>query len=121
MEEALIEEVRCYPCLRKTDERSHKDKVARENAWKEVAKKVNLTVEEVPKKWKNMRDKFVKEHKKVKEVKSGDPGPPYKPSWKLYELLLFLKDSIRHQPTSSNFPPEATEELVPTPNTSTSI
>ena len=52
----------------------------------------------LPKKWKSMRDRFVRELRKIKELKSGDPGPPYKPSWPLFELLLFLSDSVHHRP-----------------------
>ena len=57
-----------------------------------------LRVEDCQKKRKSMRDRFVRELRKVKELKSGDPGPPYKPSWPLFELLLFLSDSVRHRP-----------------------
>ena len=35
--------------------------------------------------------------KKVKKRKSGEEGPPYKPSWRLFECLTFLQDSIRHR------------------------
>lgn len=35
--------------------------------------------------------------KKVKQRKSGEEGPPYKPSWRLFECLTFLQDSIRHR------------------------
>ena len=34
--------------------------------------------------WKAMRDKFVRELKKVKGRKSGDAGPRYSPSWPLF-------------------------------------
>ena len=40
MEETLIEEVRGYLCLWKHSELSYKDRTARENAWKEIARKV---------------------------------------------------------------------------------
>ena len=60
--------------------------------------RVGTALRNVKKKWKSIRDRFVRELKKVKNQRSGDPGPPYKPSWSLYNLLLFLVDSVRHRP-----------------------
>ena len=39
----------------------------------------------------------MKELKKVKTRKSGDAGPAYTPYWRLFEVLSFLQDSIRHR------------------------
>ena len=47
--------------------------------------------------WKSLRDKFVKELRKVKARKSGDKGPPYVSPWKLYRALTFLTDSVKHR------------------------
>jgi len=47
------------------------------------------------KKWKNIRDNFVREFKKTKK-RSGDKAPPYIPKWKYYTALLFLRDTVRH-------------------------
>ena len=44
-----------------------------------------------------MRDKFVRELKKVKGGKSGDAGPAYSPSWPLFDLLQFLTDTVKHR------------------------
>ena len=55
------------------------------------------TAEECQRKWRSVRDRFVRETKKVKERKSGDPSPPYTPVWELNGMLTFLKDQIKHQ------------------------
>ena len=34
-----------------------------------------LSCDDVQKRWKCFRDRFVREQKKIKEKKSGDPGP----------------------------------------------
>ena len=47
--------------------------------------------------WKAMRDKFVRELKKVKGGKSGDAGPAYSPTWPLFDVLLFLTDTVKHR------------------------
>ena len=43
-EEALIEQVRLFPCLWQTTSKSYKDLRVRENAWKEVADQVYVAV-----------------------------------------------------------------------------
>ena len=49
-------------------------------------------------KWKNLRDQFVHELKKVKKKrKTGEEGPLYVPSWELYSNKLFLQDSVKHR------------------------
>ena len=47
------------------------------------------------KRWKAIRDKFLKEVKKRKSC-SGDEGPPFKSNWPLFNMLLFLSESVRH-------------------------
>ena len=47
--------------------------------------------------WKAIREKFVKEVKKRKSC-SGDEGPPFKSNWPLFDMLLFLSDSVRPRP-----------------------
>ena len=44
-----------------------------------------------------MRDKFVREVKKVKEGKSGDAGPAYSPRWPLFDSLQFLTNTVKHR------------------------
>ena len=48
------------------------------------------TLEQCSTKWKSLRDKFVKELRKVKARKSGDEGPPHVFLWKLCELITFF-------------------------------
>lgn len=57
-----------------------------------------LSVDECMKKWKGLRDKFVRELKKVKLRKSGDSGPMYVSCWAYFDSMSFLKDSVRHRP-----------------------
>ena len=47
--------------------------------------------------WKTMRDKYVRELKKVKCRKSGDAGPPYVSCWPLFGMMSFLNDTVRHR------------------------
>ena len=58
-------------------------------------------------KWRNLRDQFQREMKKVKKPRSGDPGSPsmstYSGKWVYFKKLLFLKDTMMPKRTDSNF------------------
>ena len=56
-----------------------------------------MTVEDAMKKWKNLRDYFVRENKKVKKRLSGSKGPPYVSRWPLFDIMSFITDSVRHR------------------------
>ena len=47
--------------------------------------------------WWAMRNKFGRELKKVKGHKSSDAGPVYSPSWPLFDVILFLTDTVKHR------------------------
>ena len=49
------------------------------------------------KKWKNLRDTFVRELKKVKTKKSGDEGPAYISRWPLFSAMMFVADTVKHR------------------------
>ena len=49
--------------------------------------------DECRKRWKCIRDKFVRELKKVNRSKSGDAGPSCLLCWPFYKVLLFFKDT----------------------------
>ena len=53
--------------------------------------------EECASKWKKLRDKFVREVKKIKRGKSGDAGLKYTPTWPLFPLMEFIGDTIKHR------------------------
>ena len=55
-----------------------------------------LDIEECQKRWKRLRDKYVREKKK-KKGKTGDAAPVVVSSWPLYEVLDFLRETVRHK------------------------
>ena len=79
--EHLIEAFRNFHCLWKVSCKAYKDLTARENAWKTVALETGGTTEQCSKKWKSLRDKYVRELKKINKPVSGDPGPRPTSSW----------------------------------------
>ena len=52
-------------------------------------------VELVQKRWKNLRERYTKEHKKKKK-QTGDSADEEK-EWEFYKLMNFLRDFIRHR------------------------
>lgn len=65
-------------------------------AWDHVAADVGSTSEICKKKWRGLRDTFIKEFRKVTKE-------PNKPSnWRYYNKLIFLTDQIRHTQETSD-------------------
>ena len=58
---------------------------------------VGYSDEDCLKRWKSLRDRFVREAKKVKENATSDGGSGYVPPWSLFHSMTFLMDSIRHR------------------------
>ena len=52
---------------------------------------------ECMKRWKTIKDQYVRELKKIKTKRSGDARPAYTPSWCLFDILSFLLESVRHR------------------------
>ena len=52
-------------------------------------------MEQCSKKWKNLRDHFVRE-KEEEETKWGE-GPSFVSRWPFFEMLTFLNDTVRHR------------------------
>ena len=57
----------------------------------------SVSIEDCQRKWKTLRDHFVRELKKVKNKKSGSAGPCYVPCWPLFDQMMFLKYSVKHR------------------------
>ena len=53
--------------------------------------------EDCIKRWKSLRDRFVREAKKIKENTTPGGVSVYVPPWSLFDSMSFLMDSIRHR------------------------
>ena len=59
---------------------------------------ISCSVEECQKRWKCIRDRYVRKLKKVKKKKTEDGlKDVYTSTWTLYPLLTFLNASVRHR------------------------
>ncbi|XP_070409412.1 uncharacterized protein [Nothobranchius furzeri] len=72
-EERLAEEVWKYEHLYNPSLKNYKDAQVICNSWKEIARILEVDVEQCMKKWRSMWDKFVR-MKKTLRGSSGDPG-----------------------------------------------
>ncbi|CAM4310221.1 unnamed protein product [Leuciscus chuanchicus] len=108
VEERLIEEVRKYDHLYNSSSAHYKDCQMANNSWKEIAQNVGLDVTDCMKRWKNLRDKFVRLRKKL-APRSGDPGGKKVPAF--YHFLSWLAPHVKHRETESNF--ETKEQTSP--------
>uniref|UniRef100_A0A1X7U507 MADF domain-containing protein n=1 Tax=Amphimedon queenslandica TaxID=400682 RepID=A0A1X7U507_AMPQE len=64
-DEALISHVRKYPCLYNNKSPDFKVVWKKENAWVEISKQLKSDVETVSKRWKTLRERYTKEHRKI--------------------------------------------------------
>lgn len=71
------------------------------NAWTQFTIRFFVSGLELQKRWKGIRDAYVKEVKKMKQVKSGSGA--VKSSYLYYKRLQFLQPTIKKNSTESNF------------------
>ena len=66
-----------------------------------------LSEDDARKKWRNLRDQFIKEFKKIPKGKSGDSqdrSVTYTGKWQYFKNLIFLKDTVVPRETEGNVP-----------------
>ena len=95
MGEALINLVRQYPVLWNKQDMMYKDSSYKEAKWKEIMEILHLNKEEVIRKWKFLRDTYVR-HKNNKS-KSRDGLSQCKPKWKYYDIMSFVDITLLKQ------------------------
>ena len=95
MAEALIDLVRQYPTLWDKQDIMYKDSSYKEAKWKEIVEILHLNKEEVIRKWKSLRDTYVRH--KNNESKSGDGLSQCKPKWKYYDIMSFIDITLLKQ------------------------
>ena len=97
-QEVFIEVIRSFPCLWNMAPKEYKDVRLKENAWKAVSQKSGIDIDECKKRWKSLRDKFVRELKLIKKKKvSGTSGPPPTSDWPYFTVMSFIQDTVRHR------------------------
>nr|CAI5856881.1 unnamed protein product [Callosobruchus analis] len=103
--EALISEAQRRNILWNKKNPRYKDRLFVDKEWNAVAHSTGFSKEEAKRKWRNLRDQFAKELKKVREPRSGDPTDEdghYTGRWQYFASLQFLKGIVAPRSTEGN-------------------
>ncbi|XP_026725778.1 transcription factor Adf-1-like [Trichoplusia ni] len=92
--EKLISEVEKRPLLWDRFDNDYSNRAAMDAEWEKIAEILSRDKNYVKNKWRNLRDQFIRENKKVK-VPFDNPTKPYisyyRGKWAYFENMLFLK------------------------------
>ncbi|XP_050309606.1 transcription factor Adf-1-like [Anthonomus grandis grandis] len=83
----------------------YKDRTVVDKEWDEISISTGLPKDDAKKKWRNLRDQFTKELKKISKPRSGDPQEfvaSYSRKWQYFANMLFLKDTLIPRNTEGN-------------------
>ncbi|KAL4716883.1 hypothetical protein ACJJTC_012694 [Scirpophaga incertulas] len=110
--ERFINEIQSRPCLWNLKEKSYGDRNIRRQAWKQIAvifynewdtltpRKKNESIDNLVKKWKYLRDYYVREKKKGANIRSS--SPTMRKRKKRIILLLQFLDVLQNKRSASN-------------------
>ncbi|XP_058814062.1 transcription factor Adf-1-like [Topomyia yanbarensis] len=116
-ESSLIEQVKQYPLLYDKASPDFKNSVRKEKAWQIIAFELSIDGERAKTRWRSLRDRFVRERRKVDQLARSGSAAVEDPQWSFYEELKFLKAHTETRATSSNYTPsqpinEEVEEIA---------
>ncbi|XP_064479298.1 uncharacterized protein LOC135392518 [Ornithodoros turicata] len=107
-DEDFVETVRCYPFLYDRTHSQYKNVYKKDETWKTVGSICGITGDEALKRWRTIRDRFQRLHKKYEaQHRSGAPGNIRKPTWPLFDTMRSVLGT--RQPSSTvvtNIPSE---------------
>lgn len=105
----LIDLVRSKPQLYNPQHEDYKNTLARENTWVEISQKLSISTDLAKKKWKNLRDTFMKVRTKSKEGRNGGTAAT-QIKWPHFDHLKFLNDTLpEKRPYTSSVQSSAVE------------
>ncbi|KAJ8275365.1 hypothetical protein COCON_G00099900 [Conger conger] len=107
MEERLIAAVADYPELYNSTLSSYKDADKKAKAWRAVSLQVELPEEDCRRKWKSLRDMFIKD--KRSEQRRRASGGIHR-SWKYSWQMAFLTPFIQSRSSQSSLAPDELDE-----------
>ncbi|KAK7149182.1 hypothetical protein R3I94_008711 [Phoxinus phoxinus] len=101
MEERLILAVSGYTELYDSSSYFYRDRNKKDLAWKKISEEIVQPEDVCRKKWKSLRDTYLKEKRKDMEKRSGSAAGSGK-RWKFSQILGFLDPFVTPRETSSN-------------------
>lgn len=98
-EAKLCQEVHKYPHLYDSSLTEYRDPIKIQNTWSIIAEKLTTDVNAVKKKWKYLRECYVKSRKSAQRRNSeGRLGKPIK----YHDMLVWLSPFVKHRKTEPN-------------------
>ncbi|XP_046419359.1 transcription factor Adf-1-like [Neodiprion fabricii] len=92
----LIEEVKKYPLLFDTNIKGYKDNETKDTTWVKIASDLQVKPHEAKNRWRNLRDRFVREKKLISSENETDKAQKASP-WPLLEHMSFMWNFIIHR------------------------
>ncbi|KAG8175746.1 hypothetical protein JTE90_028031 [Oedothorax gibbosus] len=92
------------PVLWCTKNVNYRNKKIKDQLYQTLSQKIDISVEEIKKKFCNLRTQFSKEQAKVVASCSSatTPNDVYVPGWNFYKVLTFLRDGPEYKECPSN-------------------
>ncbi|XP_061622062.1 transcription factor Adf-1-like [Phyllopteryx taeniolatus] len=112
MEDALIRAVSLSPEIWDTRQNAYRDVTKKAQRWTEISTTLHIPVEDLKKRWKSLRDRYIRERRALQEKKrSADK----KKSWKFYPILTFLENTVSERGSHAHADADADAARSPTP------
>ncbi|XP_053726733.1 oocyte zinc finger protein XlCOF8.4-like isoform X2 [Synchiropus splendidus] len=108
----LIDAVYAFPILYDTSCPFYRDRQKKDLAWRKVSEIVNISAETCRKKWKSLRDIYLREKRKETERRSGS-APATGSKWRHSADLNFLDPFLSPREASGNIDRAVQEAEVP--------
>nr|XP_034837878.1 uncharacterized protein LOC117994107 [Maniola hyperantus] len=102
--EEFISAVQARTPIWQSKHRHHMNRNILNKLWKEIAELFpEMEEKALRKKWKNIRDQFMKEFKKIPVSRSGDAGTDQNTSmWPYFQMMQFIKDDVTPELNEGN-------------------
>ena len=107
--EELIDLVREKPHLYNPQSTDYKNASMRDNSWAEIGETLSVSADTAKKKWRNLRDTYMKLRAKLKKNERSGSAARSDTKWPFYENLRFVGDTFPEKRTFSNVPPITAE------------
>ncbi|XP_053669880.1 uncharacterized protein LOC128720246 [Anopheles nili] len=101
-EEQLIAKVRANEVLYNVKNVNYRRKNDKERLWQQIAYELNCSVEVCKRRWKSLRDKFIK-LSRVEQSARGTSDEEQPKKWRYFDSLTFLQGYNKASLSSANF------------------
>ncbi|XP_001867033.2 uncharacterized protein LOC6050421 [Culex quinquefasciatus] len=108
-EEFLIEQVKLHPVLYDKSMKAYRKPGATDSAWSEIAQAFGVKVEDCKKRWKSLRDTFIKYYRQ--EILAATMPGMKRKKWVYYELMSFLRSHVELYGNEHHFSIADTESI----------